>query len=67
MFENGGFDVVVGNPPYGAGFDENTKTHLRKKYQELEFKIDSYIAFISQATKLSKQDGNVGFIVPNNA
>ncbi len=65
VFENGGFDVVVGNPPYGAGFDDQTKVYLRQKYPELEFKIDSYVAFISQATKLANANTNIGFIVPN--
>ncbi|WP_195340563.1 DNA methyltransferase [Fusobacterium sp. 1001295B_180824_G3] len=28
VFENGGFDIVIGNPPYGVNFDEKTKKYL---------------------------------------
>jgi hypothetical protein len=62
----GGFDAVIGNPPWGAEFDKNAKDFLVKKYPNVPQKTkDSYFYFITQAIALVKSDGLVSYIVPN--
>ncbi len=66
IMSNGGFDVVVGNPPWGAELLERELRYLRKKYQRVVSRmIDSYIFFIDQAFRIAKDKGFVGFIIPS--
>ncbi|GHV93829.1 hypothetical protein AGMMS50293_01490 [Spirochaetia bacterium] len=68
IFKAGGFDVVIGNPPYvlvqtiddKAQFD-----YLSKKYESATYKIDTYQVFIEKALRISGVGGFVGFITPN--
>jgi len=61
---SGGFDVVIGNPPYGAEFKDATLEYLWKKYQVSEKSLDSYALFIEQAFRICKSDGLISYIVP---
>lgn len=64
FMENGGFDIVIGNPPYGADLGDEVKDYYRKKYDEVQFKIDSYVLFIIKAYELAP-NGCISFIIPN--
>jgi len=64
VMHEGGFDVVIGNPPYGANFKKIEKDFLKNTYISVSKVIDSYILFIEKATKLIKENGIVGFILP---
>jgi hypothetical protein len=65
--ENGGFDVVIGNPPYGADLSEIDKQYFKSKYSDVHMRTpDTFNYFISNAFVLLKQDGALAFIVPNN-
>ncbi|NBR95740.1 MAG: hypothetical protein EBT55_05490, partial [Proteobacteria bacterium] len=60
---NGSFDVVVGNPPYGADLDKDAE-YFAKHYPNSTQKYkDSYKIFIDKALQIAKS--RVGFIVPN--
>jgi type I restriction-modification system DNA methylase subunit len=66
-FQEGSFDVVIGNPPYvrvqtTAGEDKN---HLIKNYLSAKGKFDIYIVFIEKALRLLKAEGSFSFIIPN--
>ena len=63
--ENGGFDIVIGNPPYGAKLSEEDKNLYRKVYPETQFKIDTYSLFVLQALDLQKDNGVCYYIIPN--
>lgn len=66
VFANGGFDVVIGNPPYGDYFSEKEKTYLLKKYQKsFSGTIDMYIFFFEIALDLLRTKGRLCFITPN--
>lgn len=65
VFEKGGFDVVIGNPPYGAILNDIEKEFYRKRYSELQFKIDTYSIFILKVFQLAKTNGLSYYIVPN--
>jgi type I restriction-modification system DNA methylase subunit len=65
IMASGGFDVVIGNPPYGAEFNSNQKNYLLKKYPHQEYQLDSYLVFVERATILLKLNGCLGYIIPN--
>jgi type I restriction-modification system DNA methylase subunit len=65
IMKRGGFDVVVGNPPYGAEFTIEEKKFFNKSYQVSEYQLDSYILFLEKCIELLKNKGVVGLIVPN--
>ncbi len=65
IMDNGGFDVVIGNPPYGAEFEKNEREYFKKHYSNISVVIDSYILFIERAVKLLK-NGTLGFIIPES-
>lgn len=62
---NSGFDVVIGNPPYGANIDSLVKTY-EKLYPETShgFK-DIYKYFYNQGLNLVKPNGIVTYITPS--
>ena len=64
IFDKGGFDIVIGNPPYGATITEN-KEQYKKCYLCTEGKYEIYKYFFEQATKLSCQQGVIAYITPN--
>jgi len=65
ILADGGFDAVIGNPPWGADFTDVERTYLRSAYSRVVARmIDSYIYFFDQAIRLCRAGGPVGFIVP---
>ncbi len=66
--ESGGFDVVIGNPPYVLGretFDRSWKDYIPEKYDSYGGKFDLYIFFIERALSVLREGGQLGYIVPN--
>lgn len=70
VFDKGGFDVVIGNPPYvsskGENFDDEDKAFLTKQYKTAAYQIDLYMLFMERGLELQKTDGITSFIVPNS-
>jgi hypothetical protein len=64
IMRTGGFDAVIGNPPYGASFSEAEKAYIRKRYRAYRYKYDSYIYFIEAALRLAKSGGWISYITP---
>lgn len=68
--ENGGFDIVIGNPPYvGEGkkkeiFIPVQKTSFGEKYYI--GKMDFWYFFTSLGIELLKENGTLSYIAPNN-
>lgn len=61
IFNKGGFDVVIGNPPYGAYLKQ--KNYLNNKFNLK--RLDSYQLFTFQGINLLKTNCYLGFIIPN--
>ena len=60
------FDIIIGNPPYGANFDKKTKQNIKSAYKEIyKGKYDSYHFFIYKGLILLKQNGILGYIIPD--
>lgn len=66
IFTNGGFDIVVGNPPYVSAeyISEIDKTFYEKNYYSAYGRQNLYIIFYERAINLLKENGNLGFITP---
>lgn len=65
----GGFDAIVGNPPYVKEYTsketfENVKLGKLNKYYQ--GKMDLWYFFVCYGIDLLKKDGHLGYIVPNN-
>jgi hypothetical protein len=61
-----GFDVVIGNPPYGAYLHEMDKAYLLSKYPHQTYQLDSYQLFLERSIQsLLRQGGLYGMIIPN--
>ena len=67
IMANGGFDIVIGNPPYVGfhGFKED-KDYLRNAYGTCQGRFDIYLPFIERGVELLKDGGFLGFICPTN-
>lgn len=66
VFNNGGFDVVIGNPPYGANFSKLHKDNLKETYKEIyKGKYDSYHFFTQKGLQLLNKNGFLGYIIPD--
>jgi len=60
VFEQGGFDAVIGNPPYvgrSSSFEEIEKEYVKNNYVTSEGKYELYQLFIEKSTKISKSKG----------
>lgn len=67
VFANGGFDVIIGNPPYVArSLGEGTKKYINKHYQTAQYQIDLYVSFMEKGTGVLKDNGAISYIVPNS-
>lgn len=69
VFEKGGFDVVIGNPPYvnmNNIKDENSKSFYKKNYKTMKEMCDLYSLFTERAKFLLRKSGLLGFIFSNS-
>ena len=66
VINNGGFDVVVGNPPYIPLelMNDIEKNYYSKNYDGIYRKYDSSILFVEKCMKNMKKNGYLGFIMP---
>ena len=63
---NLGFDVVIGNPPWGASFSDKNLEKLKIAHDDIIVRmIDSYMFFINKSFSILKKKGRIGFIVPD--
>lgn len=66
VFEKGGFDVIIGNPPYGADLVDIDKEFLKKLYPvSTTGKIDTYRIFIEKCFIIGNKKSLISLIVPN--
>ena len=65
VFKKGGFDAVIGNPPYGAEISKRNLEYIIQTYPKTKKFPDSYCFFTIKASQIIKIQGLLGFIVPN--
>lgn len=62
-----GFDIIIGNPPFGAKLSNIEKNLFKEYYSDVHMRTpETYCYFISLAFKLVNPNGIVSYIVPNN-
>ncbi|MCG3714517.1 N-6 DNA methylase [Aliarcobacter butzleri] len=68
VFENGGFDVVIGNPPYvfaRENISQYEKNYYSHVYNSAKYQINTYLLFMEKSIRLIKNNGFYGLIIPN--
>ena len=73
VFEQGGFDIVIGNPPYVFARDSSEKgiTPEMKKifynsFNLAKYQVNLYHLFVEQGVNLLASKGIFSYIIPNN-
>jgi type I restriction-modification system DNA methylase subunit len=66
VMNEGGFDVIIGNPPYSGKLSNREKFYLKSRYPEVYSK-DTAEYFIKKAIDLLKPGGIFGFIIPKSS
>ncbi len=70
VFANGGFDCVIGNPPYlrvqglRENYEEESKFYERK-YKSATGRFDFYVLFMERGFSLLNKGGILSFILPH--
>ncbi len=71
ILKKGGFDCVIGNPPYIRiqelkEYQPETIPYLKSKYYSaLSGNIDIYVIFVEKGLSLLDKNGKLGFILPS--
>lgn len=75
IMANGGFDVIITNPPYlvikGGRFLEGYQyadaeiAYIKQHYQTAQQQINTYIIFVEKALSLLQDKAFASFIIPN--
>jgi len=66
IFRVGGFDAVIGNPPWGALLTEPELEYLRQRNREIIVRmIDSFMYFVHQGSGKLNSQGYFGMILPD--
>ena len=67
VFKQGGFDAVVGNPPYVRSqyIEQEIKNYLQSIYISASYQPDTFAFFIEKGIDLINSHGRLGFIIPN--
>lgn len=68
VFQNGGFDVVIGNPPYVdiKALDNAIVKHLFQNYKSANNRVNLYSSFIEKSLDLLGDNKHFSFIIPSS-
>jgi hypothetical protein len=61
----GGFDVVIGNPPYGGVSQSQELRYVSSRYHCQDYQKDLYLLFLERYAHLLKEGALLGVIVSN--
>ncbi len=64
IMKAGGFDAVIGNPPYGRLLDAASERYAQNSFRVFKGVRDVYVAFIEKGIQLLRNEGRLSFIVP---
>jgi hypothetical protein len=65
IMQDGGFDAVIGNPPYGAWFKSKESEYFTQQFNVFGSVKDVYTCFIEKGLGLLKQNGKFSVIIPS--
>lgn len=67
IFAKGGFDVVIGNPPYVVrNLPPNVKKFIVENFETSQYQLELYVTFIEKSVKILNGKGFLSFITPNS-
>jgi type I restriction-modification system DNA methylase subunit len=58
------YDLIIGNPPWGATLNNNQKKFIKEMYESSRTGINSFTLFIEKSISLLSHKGTLAFIVP---
>ncbi|MHA1994358.1 MAG: TaqI-like C-terminal specificity domain-containing protein [Candidatus Hodarchaeales archaeon] len=61
-----GYDLCIGNPPFGISFSSEEKNIYKKLYKGVDPEIESYLLFVERSVYLLREGGVLIFLIPNN-
>jgi hypothetical protein len=62
----GGYDICIGNPPFGISFSKNEKFMYKQLYKAIDPEIESYLLFVERSIEILKEEGLLVLLLPNN-
>ena len=66
VMDAGGFDCVLGNPPWGATFSKARLAYHRERHRDVIVRmIDSFMFFVDRGIELVAAGGRLGMLVPD--
>jgi len=68
FIDRGGFDGIVGNPPYvfaRENFEQKEKDYYGIQYKSAKYQVNIYLLFIERGFSVLNSDGRLGNITPN--
>ncbi|SMB93412.1 protein of unknown function DUF450 [Hymenobacter roseosalivarius DSM 11622] len=70
VFQQGGFDAVIGNPPYvlleDMFRDETLLKYFRSHFDIASYKVDLYHLFFQKGVRLLNSKASLAYITPSN-
>lgn len=63
--EDGGFDAVIGNPPYAAITGNEMRTYFDENFSSQEYQYDLFVFFMENGLRLLTSNGLSSKIVPS--
>src|SRR3989344_64201 len=65
VFKQGGFDIVIGNPPWGAEIINLEKIYFKDFFESGKGIVDTFALFIEKSLFLLNNEGHLGLILPD--
>ena len=67
VIKHGGFDVIIGNPPYVRiqGLPQKDVETFSRNYESATRNYDIYVLFVERALQVLRPGGVIGLILPN--
>jgi hypothetical protein len=66
IMKAGGFDAVIGNPPYLYSAGQLDIEYFKSNYQLSQYQTDFYVYFIERGYNLTRKGGTLSYIVSNS-
>lgn len=66
VFEQGGFDIVIGNPPWGSDVTDIELQFVKQQNEDIVVRMtDSFMFFVNKSFEILSEGGRLGLIVPD--
>jgi adenine-specific DNA-methyltransferase len=65
VMKKGGFDAIVGNPPYVKVTEKSSLSYFQKNYKNQNYQLDLYLLFLEKYNEVLKEKSSFGVIIPN--